>query len=381
MKRQSGFTMVELMVAITLSIMVAGALLSVFLSTNNSYRSTSGSASFTDSGRIALDIIQQSIRSSGFMACSTVQRQITMLNPVGPSPLYRNIGAATPGNPALPFPGAMFGYEAANTAPGNALILPARPVIADGNAADWIGGLDAAIIASAGPPVKGSDVLVTNYALAQSQPVYLTNYTPGNSFMTVNSIGALQAGQIATVSDCKGSISFQVVGVGGNVINFGGGFNNAGALPYTPEPGSEVMPVGTKVYYIGVGADGDGALFVYDTNGTTVFTAQELVPDVEAMQILYGIDSLPATYTTSDYVTANNVTNGFLPSLPGSATWNNVLSVRFALLVASPPGAIPLPAAALTYNLLGTTVTAPIDTRSRQVFEITVSARNAVTGN
>ena len=76
MKRQSGFTMVELMVAITLSVIVSGALLSVFLSTNNSYRSTSGAASYTDSGRIALDVIQQSIRSSGFMACSTVQRQI-----------------------------------------------------------------------------------------------------------------------------------------------------------------------------------------------------------------------------------------------------------------------------------------------------------------
>ena len=53
-----------------------------------------------------------------------------------------------------------------------------------------------------------------------------------------------------------------------------------------------------------------------------------------------------------------------------------MISVKIALLVASPPGAVPMPTQARTYDLLGTHVIAPIDTRMREVFETTVSLRD-----
>jgi type IV pilus assembly protein PilW len=99
-------------------------------------------------------------------------------------------------------------------------------------------------------------------------------------------------------------------------------------------------------------------------NGGSVFTANELVPDIEAMQVLYGLDTT-GTQTVSEYVTADQVPN-----------FNSVMSVKVAVLAASPPASVPLPAVAPTYSLLGTTVTAPIDTRARQVFEITIAVRN-----
>jgi type IV pilus assembly protein PilW len=131
--------------------------------------------------------------------------------------------------------------------------------------------------------------------------------------------------------------------------------------------GSQVTPVDTIVYYIGKGADGDGALFSYDLqaglNGG--LTATELVPDIEAMQILYGVD-VNATQTVGEYETADQV-----------ADYNTVMSVKIALLAASPLGSAPMPAAAPTFTLLGNTVTAPKDTRARQVFEITIGVRNS----
>ena len=57
--------------------------------------------------------------------------------------------------------------------------------------------------------------------------------------------------------------------------------------------------------------------------------------------------------------------------------FNTVMSVKVALLAASAPGA-GRPAAAVTYNLLGTTVTPPVDSRSRQVFEATIAVRNSL---
>ena len=86
---------------------------------------------------------------------------------------------------------------------------------------------------------------------------------------------------------------------------------------------------------------------------TTAFvaTATEMVPDIETMQVLYGVDTT-GTQTVSEYVTAHQVVD-----------FNSVMSVKIAVLAASPPGAVPKPAGAPTYNLLGNTVTAPADTR------------------
>ena len=101
-------------------------------------------------------------------------------------------------------------------------------------------------------------------------------------------------------------------------------------------------------------------------NATTAFVAPatELVPDIENMQVLYGVDTT-GTQTVSEYVPAQQVVD-----------FNTVMSVKIAVLAASQPGAVPKPTSAQTYQLLGNTVTAPADTRSRQVFEITVSTRN-----
>jgi type IV pilus assembly protein PilW len=113
-----------------------------------------------------------------------------------------------------------------------------------------------------------------------------------------------------------------------------------------------------------VGSDGDSSLWrLEQVNGPGFAAPEELVPDVENLQVLYGID--PAgTLTAAAYVTADQV---------GAV---NVVGVQVALLVASPPGGKPLPAT--IYNLLGTLVTAPADNRSRQVFYATINVRDAV---
>jgi type IV pilus assembly protein PilW len=80
--------------------------------------------------------------------------------------------------------------------------------------------------------------------------------------------------------------------------------------------------------------------------------------------VLYGVDTT-GTQTVSEYLPAQQVID-----------FNSVMSVKIAVLAASQPGAVPKPAAAQVYQLLGNTVTVPPDTRSRQVFEITVSTRN-----
>jgi hypothetical protein len=160
------------------------------------------------------------------------------------------------------------------------------------------------------------------------------------------------------------------------------------ALP-TFEAGSQVAVADTVAFYIGIGADGDGALFSYELAPNATFSAAntpavEVVPDIENLQILYGVDT-NGTLTAAAYVTANQVAalvqnnpNCYPPGSVGPVTqgFNCVVSVKVAVLVASPPGAVPLPAHPQQFNLLGTTVTAPLDTRARQSFDVTVQLRN-----
>ena len=65
-------------------------------------------------------------------------------------------------------------------------------------------------------------------------------------------------------------------------------------------------------------------------NGPTFAAPEELVPDIENMQVLYGI-APSGVAAASAYVTADQVDAA-----------DNVVSVQVALLVASPPGSKPM---------------------------------------
>jgi type IV pilus assembly protein PilW len=364
MIRPRGFSLVELMVAMTLALIVSAGVMSVFIGSRSAYQSTTGTASTTDGGRFALNFIQNSVRSAGFMACANAQNMVAtpMLN-AGTTPLYFSFGLG------------LGGFEASNTGTAGSFTVAEPPVAPDASSGDWVSGLDLALT---GLVVKNNDVLVVRSTQRNAQPEFVSAITDGAAQFTVNAQGSLAAGQLAVIADCLKFVPFQISSVSGSSPNVtithaaGGSPGNASAaLPASFSIGAQVTPVDTVVYYVGKGADGDGALFAYDLNATNTFTATELVPDIEAMQILYGLDTTQ-TQTVSAYVTADQV-----PILaPGG--FNSVMSVKVAVLAASAQGALPKPTAAPTYNLLGNIVTAPIDTRSRQVFEMTIGLRNSL---
>jgi type IV pilus assembly protein PilW len=256
------------------------------------------------------------------------------------------------------------------------VILPARPAVASNNVADWMGGLDPSLLPGNPPgnPVGGSDVIVVHSTLQGTTPAYVTAIADGADRMTVNSAVGFAVGQLVAISDCTKSVTFEITGIAGNALvhSVGGPApgNSATPLPISFAIAAQVQPVTTTVYFVGVGADGDGALFSYELNATGAINAtpRELAPGVESMQILYGIDtSASGDGSVTRYVTADLVAN-----------WSRVLSVQIAVLAASPPNAVTPPGAAQTFNLLGTTVTPPRDSRRRQVFTTSIALRNTV---
>jgi type IV pilus assembly protein PilW len=368
-RHQRGFSMVELMIATTLALIVMGAVVSVFVGSRAAYQATSDVASLADGGRFALNFIQQSVRGGGFLACNhaTTNTNLNLVNTATSLLAYD-------------FRYGIGGYEAAGTGPIGAFAVVATPT-ADSSAGDWTPSLDPAFGSAINQQVKGSDMLVVRSSVPRSAPAYLTaDITSGATGFQVNSSTTLQAGQLAAISDCTKSVTFQISSAGGGSpanIGFGGSVGPPGnvagaALQVGFAAGALISPVTTTIYYIGVGADGDSALkrmeFVNGlVNGAAIFTDEEIVPDVENMQVLYGIDT-NGTQTPSAYVTADLVPD-----------FGAVMSVKVAVLAASPASLAAPPATALpAFNLLGTLVTAPRDTRMRKVFDMTITVRSAV---
>ena len=358
MKHHGGFSLVELMVAITLGLLLTGAVISVFVGSRSAYESTAGVGDMADSGRLALNLIGESVRSAGNLACNSAMSATSQ--------------TVVPGAPLVTFVNnfgqGIVGFEANGTAPAAAIALPALPVAGAVN--NWTPNLDPTVTVGAAPPppglglpVQGSDVLVVRSSVPRVAPVYTrADVGPNANNLIVTPVPVAIAGY-AAVSDCTKSVIFQVPAVvapGATAVGLNAGLPGVGF-----SAGALVTPLTTTVYYIGTGSDGDSSLWrIEQVNGPAFAPAEELVPDVENMQVLYGIDPT-GTQTAAAYVTADQV---------GAV---NVVSIQLALLVASPPRNKPIPVPP-PYNLLGTLVTVPGDNRSRKVFYATINLRDAV---
>jgi type IV pilus assembly protein PilW len=399
MKRTArGFSLVELMIAIVLGLLVTDAMIAMFTSVRSASRVSTGVAALADSGRFALDSIEQVTRAAGNLTCDSTA-------PVSAAgvPVVRVISALnTGGDPLLSnYDQPLAGYEAVGSGPGAALVLATTPV-ADHTTTDWrataaLGNaLDALLanppvpageMAPVGAPIAGSDVLVVHEVPSDAKPAYTTAVATGLGAFPISSTTTFAgAQQIGMISNCLQTEVFQVGAFGAGVVALGGAATpgNAGGT-LSPnidfEVGAQVDPVDTTVFYIGIGADGDGALFKYDTHGGVLGGAssvnEELVPDVESMQILYGVETAASatTQTAAQYVTAAKVA---ITSVTGD--FNGVISVKIALLVASPPGAVQKGTAVYASppapSLLGTAWSIPADNRMRRVYEQTMFLRN-----
>jgi type IV pilus assembly protein PilW len=310
----------------------------------------------SDSGRLALNLIGESVRSAGNLACNSAMSATSQT--LLPVVFDNNYGQG------------IAGFEANGTAPAAAIALPALPVAGAVN--NWTPNLDPTVMVGAAPPppglglpVQGSDVLVVRSSVPRVPPVYTTaDVAPGanNVFVTPVPVSMTAAPYpYAAIADCTKSVIFRVTAVAPGAPS---SVSLNPGLPVGFSAGALVAPLTTTVYYIGTGSDGDSSLWRIEQVNGPAFAAEELVPDVENMQVLYGIDPT-GTQTAAAYVTANQV---------GAV---NVVSIQLALLVASPLGTKPIPALP-PYNLLGTLVTVPADNRLRQVFNATINLRDAV---
>ncbi|MGA9851439.1 MAG: PilW family protein [Gammaproteobacteria bacterium] len=356
---QTGLSLIELMIAMVVGLVLMAGVLSIFLSSRQSYGINSAVAQIQENGRFALNFVSTDARKAGYMGCATSTTTVSYLNPAADNLPYN-------------FTQAIYGFHFTGTVPG-----PTENPAPDPTASDWTPNLDAYLT---GLILPNTDVLVVRFA--ERDPIYITTITSTTATSaTVNTLGApdqtaLAPGDLFLASNCLSSIVMQATSAtSGTTLEYAGGGPAPGNISGDVLPqsftGAMVVSPTTALFYIGKGADGSPALIEASTDTTQAsgFSSQELVSGAENMRVLYGVDltssQVPSEYVTADVVDAAN-------------EWAQVVSVRIALLLRSNTAAVPLPAAAPIYTLVDSPVTAPQDTRMRQVFIATIGIRNSL---
>lgn len=344
-----GFSLIELMVSMALSLLLLGGVVTIFLSSRASYETTDRLSRIQESGRFALDQLAGDVRSAGFVGCARV-----------PTYVSSDLSSATDVKwNFLDAPVRGFQY----TGPGSYL-----PAIASTD-------IPSAAI--------GSDVLLVRRPKRNSQPLRLqADMGVGTAPMTVpnTTTSGLAVNDIALIYSCEAQSYFQVRSFSAGTITHGAGGtaaetaitsagpgNAAGDVSYAFRRNAEIVPMETVIYYLRASTAGPaGSTSLWRRIGAN--TPEELVEGIEQMQLRFGIDTTGDGVVDS-YVTANNVAN-----------WNNVYSVEIGLLVRSLDG-YGNDRDQETYQLLGVDIPAIGDNRMREIFTATSSIRNRMRVN
>ena len=345
-----GFTLVELMVAMTIGLIILGAVAQIFATSRGTYVLQEDLARLQENGRFSMDFIAHDLRMAGYAGCVNINQA---LNPDAGFSATNHVAGTDPATTFVPNEHIQ-GYDY-NT--GTSTWDPALP----------------AGFFTAGEVQPNTDVMVIRRG--SDNPIGVeTPYMPlPASALHLTTGNGLSIYDIVIVGDCENADIFQITGPddpdADGIINHNTGAgspgNATGDLSKTYDGSAEIMSLITRVYYIGTGASGGPALFRKDMQGGSMpATGQELVEDVESMQILYGEDT-------------NTDGNADIYRLPVAVTdWSRIVSVRIGLLVRTARERGPDLDTNVYPVVAGANFDPADDRRQRRLFASTIQLRN-----
>jgi type IV pilus assembly protein PilW len=329
-RRQRGIGLVEIMIAVTLGIIVTGAVVQIYLSSKRQNDMQGGLTGRQEVSRYATQLIQRDLQTAGFRGC--LRDTGTVVNTLGagisPYAFLDDYGTHVQG----------FEDVVSDNLPGE--------ITAGGN--EVVAETDVLVIRTIDDP---NLQLTANMVTSASDPVTVPDPDPpAPNTPTV--------GDIMLVTDCGGSAIFEVTGFDKDTGTIAHGGKN---LVRRYSAGAQLFTLRTTTYFIRNNAAGIPGLWRRVGDGEP----QELAEGVENMQVMYGedtggVDQVPDVYRTADAV----------------VDWNDVVSVQVALLVSSVRENVS-DTDLRTFALLEEDAVGPFaDGRLRQVVSFTVAMRN-----
>lgn len=360
----AGFSIVELMVAVTISTLLLMGVVALFVSSRASYETTERLSRIQENGRYALDQFMNDVRAAGYQGCARTatgpRAEDYTINTVSADPSSMLWNFAVPAQ----------GFQALGE---------------DG----WSPALDVTPLQP--QPSSTADVLVLRIPARNIQPVELlrTQQHPADPLdIGVINPAPFRTGDVAMITDCLARAWFTVTGyVDGMLLHdevpggpespgnssaslehpFQGADNYEGVVK--PQAGAEILPVTTMVYYLAPGTGDPSLLSLWRKTGNTP-NSDEIAEGIERLEVRYGVDT-NGDGRVDQYVDASAVNAG---------NWGAVYAVQIALL-ARAPEAYGAEQDTQVYTLLSDpAITAGpfMDRHLRKVFAATVAVRNQI---
>lgn len=326
-QRQRGLSLVELMVAMALSLLLMLGVIQIFLSSKQTYSTNSALSRVQESGRFAMEFLAQDIRNTGYKGqCTGTPREHgtidALMNLVDP----------------------ILGWDDIDVIPEH---LP------NSTAGTPVGGTDAVLIKLAAGPGE-VDAHSGN-----------TADTPTINLSGTNTSGVDQ-NALVLISDAINCDLFQ-----NTATTDATAVSKANASPewtHNYTEATEILPLQNTTYYVRANANGRPNSLARQRLGVVSgapgwLAPEELVEGVQDMQISYGIADVNRQVIR--YETAEEVEN--------DGNWDKVAAVRIDLLVVSTDTNVVPEAQVITFNGVDETID---DRRLAQVFSTTIGIRN-----
>jgi len=367
-----GFSLVELLIAMTLGLIIMGGMIAVFSSNKSSSELNTAMANIQENARFAVGALSKDIRMSGFQGCLDSRRGLLEVKSLR-SPVPQ-VGFSTAGEPEHDF--------SLSSITGSVIISANewQPAIAG----DFVPPVE-------NPAIPGTHALVVQYGSRdQSEltgPINVGGVESRNGdIVTTDDLGLVR-GDLALIANCDNVDLFTVSGAEPSgtgqllkheaPLNRDGSLNAVYGLPNNIAV-TRVMRFISNIYYIGdtglTNDSGDTIRALYQQSypyNVPENPPSEIVQGVENMRLSYGI----RTRNTLQYVTADDP--AFNPS--------QVESVQIGVIMSS-WDRIAEQDDENTYVIAGQTIesdknssdatTHAEDGRYRLVFNTTVKVRN-----
>jgi len=379
---QSGLSLVELMIALALSVTLILGIFTVYMDSSKTTRVGEALARVQESGRIGLEILSQEVRMAGYQGCSdsyTVPVRVIASNPP-PS-----LTPASGEDSVYLYNSGLMGWQ-----------------VTTATQSSWDSGTDfedLGIIED--DAVPGSDVLMVQRARLLSATIGNAGMTGKTALIPITdpdglfgSGAAFSSGSLLMIAGCESADVFRLTNnpsgsprsaAHATTANSSGRLSSA----YAADEDAEIYSLESTVFFVAdTGREDDqgnniSALYraknSFPNSATPSFQREELVEGVEALKVHYGLRT-DASNNTINYVDASGVT---------ADDWKDVVTVRVGMLVSAAGNALQQDDSQ-TYELPGMVFVADnpaagqqahaADRRLRKAFVSTLDIRNRQCG-
>ena len=292
-RRMQGLTLIETMVAITISLILMAGAITLFINNKVTYQVNDNLSRLQENARFAIDFMLDDLRMVGFLGCSSSSEKVE--------------------NSFITSGGAVGADEISLADTDDSLEG------FDDTSLTWSPSGDSQITTDI---LAETDAFTIRHLSGESRPVVASAVDS----LTLDDASEFVVGDQAVVSDCRGTDVFKVSSLAGDTMTgtLSRQYDTESANPNDAR-NPRVSSLVAVRYFVGDGANGP-SLFRETLRSGEVSDLEELIEGVESMHIVYGVDP-DGDKVPDSYVPAGDT------ALNSTDEWESVIAVKIAMLV------------------------------------------------